>query len=396
MGILSIAAQDYLLISNLLHFVFAIALVIFMRVMLENSSNSLSRHEFKRFMGIVLVCLFADMLSYVFNMQKFPFAFIGNHIAMFVSVLSTVFVGYWWNHFFDVIFRDEKEPPKTSKLFLIPTIAALVMLIVNIPTGFLYYMDEGNAYTRGSFYFLSFIVQYISFAIVTVRALLIKFNERTVRRARMRRSIIAVGLITIFFGILQALAGGKVAIHCLGISAGMFIVFCRFQDDQITNDVLTGLNNRLSLDAYVIDRVKLYSTGSHGQRRLYFILMDINRFKHINDHHGHIEGDKALKCVADILKMVGAHHRQSLFLARYGGDEFAAVYEANSDAAAKELCSEIRDSVKNETKNWKYWLTISVGYAEYTGKEMSVSRLYTLADNALYEDKNRDSSKSDS
>lgn len=335
------------------------------------------------------------MLSYVFDMQKFPTAKIGNHIAMFVSVLFTAFVGYWWNRFFDILFRNDKEPPKTSRLFLIPTIAALVMLIVNIPTGFIYYMTEDNHYTRGDFYFLSFIIQYISFVIVIIRALLLKFDTRTVRRARMRSSVVIVGIVTIVFGLFQAFAGGKVAIHCLGITAGVFIIFTRFQDDQITNDSLTGLNNRLSFDAYVADKIKLYQTGSHGGRKLYMLLMDLNNFKRINDHNGHVEGDAALKFVSDILKGIGSRHKQSLFLARFGGDEFAAIFEANSDTAAKNLCNEIRDSVKNETKNWKFWLTISVGYARYTGKEMSIPKLYTLADNALYEDKKAGSSSSD-
>ena len=49
---------------------------------------------------------------------------------------------------------------------------------------------------------------------------------------------------------------------------------------------------------------------------------------------------------------------------------------------------EIKEAIKGETKDWKYWLTISVGYAEFTGKEMTHEQLYALADAALYNDKN--------
>jgi DNA mismatch repair protein MutL len=48
----------------------------------------------------------------------------------------------------------------------------------------------------------------------------------------------------------------------------------------------------------------------------------------------------------------------------------------------------IKETIKSETKDWKYWLTISVGYAEFTGKEMTHEQLYALADAALYNDKN--------
>ena len=164
-------------------------------------------------------------------------------------------------------------------------------------------------------------------------------------------------------------------------------LFFHFQDDQITNDALTGLNNRYALDAYIADKMQAYASGSHGQRKLYLIMMDINAFKRINDEHGHIEGDNAIKFIANLLKRVGASHRTTLFIARFGGDEFAAVYETSSETSAKALCNEIKDIVCTETKEWKYWLTIGTGIAKYTGKDMTIDKFYTEADEALYEDK---------
>ena len=180
-----------------------------------------------------------------------------------------------------------------------------------------------------------------------------------------------------------------IAIHCLGIVAGIFIIFCRFQDDQITNDFLTGLNNRNALESYLVDRIKDYHDGQHGTRILYLILLDINNFKRINDIYGHVEGDKALKCLAQALKRIGGKHRQTLFISRFGGDEFALIYETSSKANVESLCKEIKDTIKAETEGWKYWITVSAGYTEYTGRDMSMDRFFTLADNALYTDKRR-------
>ncbi len=387
MGILATSPASYLLTSNLFHFVFCIALIVYMRMALNNNFSSTSRREFKKFMLIVLAGLCFDMLSYVFDRHDSTFAYVMSHVTMFGSVSLTAFTGYWWNRFFDVLFKIERKGVKHQILYLLPTICAVILLIVNIPTGCIFYMIEGNVYVRGKFYFLSFALQYIAFVVLTIRALLVKIDIATLRRRKMRRNLIWVGIVTFVFGAFQVAANGEVALHCLGITAGMFIIFCRFQDDQITNDVLTGLNNRYALDAYIAEKMQAYASGNHGQRKLYLIMMDINDFKRINDEHGHMEGDNALKFVANLLKRIGASHRTTLFIARFGGDEFAAVYETSSEASAKNLCNEIKDLVCSETKEWKYWLTIGTGVAKYAGKEMMIDRFYSEADEALYVDK---------
>ena len=188
---------------------------------------------------------------------------------------------------------------------------------------------------------------------------------------------------------MQIITGGAVAFQCLGITGSIFILFTRFQDDQITNDILTGLNNRCALDAYIEDKIKIYADGTHGGASLYLIMMDINYFKRINDNYGHVEGDKAIKLVAHILKTVASPYKTDLFVARFGGDEFAAVFETNSENKVKILCEDIKNALADETKDLRYLLSIGTGYAVYGGKTMSLLSLYDRADKALYEDKDR-------
>jgi diguanylate cyclase (GGDEF)-like protein len=122
---------------------------------------------------------------------------------------------------------------------------------------------------------------------------------------------------------------------------------------------------------------------------LYLIMMDINYFKRINDTYGHVEGDKALKLVAHILKTIGGVYKSDLFIARFGGDEFSAVFESESEKRVRQLCSDIKDSLKRDTEDRKYRLTIGAGFALYTGRSMTIDELYERADKALYEDKDR-------
>ena len=379
----------YLTLSNLSGFAFCIFIVAFINVVLANRNNSHSRFTFKRLILLSIICLIVDMLAYTVSARLFFGAKFLHSVFLFARVLLTVCVGCFWNDFFDVAFHIQRVD-KTIRV-ICGTIAILTVaaLTENLFTGHLFYIDEGNVYTRGSLAFINFILQYFPMLILLFRALFYKHKTRTIRNLKLRVSFIWVSAIWLLFGLLQILALGKIAFHFLGVTASIFIMFLRFQDNQITSDLLTGLNNRYALDAYIEDRAKLYIDGMHGRAQLYLIMMDINDFKRINDIYGHLEGDKALKTVASTLKTVGASHREHLFVARFGGDEFSAVFETYSEHKVAELCEEIKRTLKDVTEENKYRLTIGTGYALYAGKTMSFTELYENADKVLYEDKNK-------
>ena len=149
----------------------------------------------------------------------------------------------------------------------------------------------------------------------------------------------------------------------------------------------TGLSNRLALETYLEDRIKIYEHGQRGLNSLYLIMMDVNHFKRINDNYGHPEGDRALRTVSDVLKEIADNYAGDIIFARFGGDEFCAVFEAKSEHAVKQLCALIKKTLVDKSEHLKYRLGISAGYAEYTGKGMRLGLLYEEADKALYEDK---------
>jgi diguanylate cyclase (GGDEF)-like protein len=202
----------------------------------------------------------------------------------------------------------------------------------------------------------------------------------------MRNAVVWLATLTLLFGFFQAIMGGVVATHCFGITVGSFIMFIKFQDDQITIDSLTTLNNRYALDNYLTDKLKDYSSGSRRQQVLYLLMMDLNNFKHVNDTYGHQEGDKMLRDVANKLKGLGAIYKSNLFLARYAGDEYAAVFEAMDYKTVRKLAKDIKDCVA-EVSIDDFRLGISVGIAAYAGDSMSQETLISIADKALYIDK---------
>jgi len=139
-------------------------------------------------------------------------------------------------------------------------------------------------------------------------------------------------------------------------------------------DPVTGLWNRHYLDTELAARV------ATGEPSLSVLMIDIDRFKPINDKHGHAIGDRALRAVATRLNAgIRAHDT----LARFGGDELVLMMPDTRIEAATLVAERLRELVADGTTEVPFNLTISVGVAELIEGE-SVTMLLERADKALY------------
>ena len=118
-------------------------------------------------------------------------------------------------------------------------------------------------------------------------------------------------------------------------------------------------------------------------------MIDLNRFKYINDQFGHIEGDTALKRTADALKIACSDNPFKTFIARYGGDEFIIIAKTESEELVNELSKTIKETLVrlNEEAGAEYELTASIGSACYCGDIADFQAALNKADEALYEEK---------
>ena len=147
-------------------------------------------------------------------------------------------------------------------------------------------------------------------------------------------------------------------------------------------DSLTGLNNRLYFNEVFereTERVLRYGN------KLCVLMMDVDNFKSINDTHGHITGDKALRAVADILR---SSVRKSDVLARFGGDEFVVLMPRADESSGSSLAKRIQRLIgewneKSPIPGVKLGLSIGIHEA---GPE-NVKDILIKADEKLYQDK---------
>lgn len=147
-------------------------------------------------------------------------------------------------------------------------------------------------------------------------------------------------------------------------------------------DGLTRLHNR----RYLMDFLDRELARSYRHRRPLSVLMiDIDRFKALNDRHGHLCGDFVLRELSDRLR--DAVRREDLF-ARYGGEEFSLVLVETGREEAAAAAERMRAAVETDPFKFdtvKLKVTLSVGVATTDGeRELTAADMLRLADDNLY------------
>jgi diguanylate cyclase (GGDEF)-like protein len=151
-------------------------------------------------------------------------------------------------------------------------------------------------------------------------------------------------------------------------------------------DELTGMYNRRGF-AIVVDR--LFAQAVRYNRPASLLMIDVDRFKSINDGYGHEAGDAMLRLVA---KCVDTELRHTDVLARYGGDEFVALLPETPVENAVEVAERIRAAIAGSPLHRDgaaVVTSVSIGIAAYPDHARSMDSLLARADRAMYLAKQR-------
>jgi diguanylate cyclase (GGDEF)-like protein len=153
----------------------------------------------------------------------------------------------------------------------------------------------------------------------------------------------------------------------------------RAAEVQASTDALTGLPNRRYFDEYVGLMARRRRSGD----AVGVLMVDIDKFKALNDTYGHATGDDVLRAVAGAI--VGAV-REDDVPARFGGEEFVILLRNPDPGVAVEVGERIRAAVRalDVRRLGVRAVSVSIGVAVASGPEASIEELIETADRALY------------
>ena len=310
-----------------------------------------------------------QMLSTIFNLGFFFSSYL---IGYFAFMYSECEINNTW------MFNNKK-----LYLSFIPTLILIVLTFLTLKFRFFFYIDINGEYIKGPHYFLVLLFVYGYLLLIGIKNFILYFNKKYYLKKEILLSLSSFVIFPLIFGIIQAFHTG-ISIICLGTTISLVQVFISMQNKRITIDSLTKLNNRDKLMQHLDSKISNVINND-----IYFVMIDIDNLKHINDTFGHVEGDRAIKTIADILKQSCGHY--TCMLARYAGDEFSIVFEGSLESVEK-LKNDIYTNLKvyQELTNGKYNLEVSLGYSRYDRFKMkNIVELIASADDELYKDKAR-------
>ncbi|HEX3688527.1 MAG TPA: GGDEF domain-containing protein [Solirubrobacteraceae bacterium] len=149
-------------------------------------------------------------------------------------------------------------------------------------------------------------------------------------------------------------------------------------EDRSVTDALTGLPNRRSAEETIR---RMVAQAGRTLSPLGVVLLDLDRFRVLNDLHGHSHGDKALAAVG---RLLSATIRASDFAARFGGEEFLLLLPETDRQGAIELAEKIRRQIERTELVQTGPITASFGVAGLPEDAVDPDELVRKADRALY------------
>ncbi|MCH1625225.1 GGDEF domain-containing protein [Ferdinandcohnia quinoae] len=204
----------------------------------------------------------------------------------------------------------------------------------------------------------------------------IKFNRKVIL------GIVYILLFFIWFDFLflnlnRLLSGILITIPLLLIAYFVLIFNRKVQYFHYlsNHDELTSIYNK----RYMVRKLEELKVNN---KPFHLYILDINNFKHINDTHGHIVGDKVIEMVADTLIR---STEPGDIIARWGGDEFIVITFENEKQDLRDF--NFTEAMFKFSYIFKEKITLSIGKATYPKDGREIKELLMIADQNMYENK---------
>ncbi|MDD3395563.1 MAG: GGDEF domain-containing protein [Anaerotignum sp.] len=331
----------------------------------------------------VFIIQFLDSVMWLIDGKQFLYAKSINWAVSSLYYFFNCFVGFVWFVYVSLLFYDKKIKIKKYWGGIgIPLVLNTAIIFLNLKYNIFFHIDENNVYSRGPYFFVSlltalpyfFIAFYYCIRVYQTAESILEKNDCATIMKTYFLPVIGIVFQYFFYGLSLIWA-------CVVLS--LLIIFINFQNKRISTDPLTQLNNRYQFDIYL-------QNIRHGMTKGEFysiLIIDVDKFKEVNDTYGHVFGDKILIGVASILRR--ACEETDAMIGRYGGDEF---YVFCKTAVKEEIMERIHRGVVefNATDSAGVGLSLSIGSSDFHGEEsFSKEGVVERADREMYKNKSK-------
>nr|WP_326214354.1 GGDEF domain-containing protein [uncultured Oscillibacter sp.] len=298
---------------------------------------------------------------------------IGVNVTLYF--LSTA-LAFSWACFVDYkLFGDHKRLRHRYPLLAIPGGIICLMAAANLFYPVFFEVNQANVYVRTSWFVLPYLVMY--FYLTYGAILACRYRKRVDKYLFMP---VMVFLIPLYIGSIVQLLCYGLALIWPTTALGLIFLYINLQNEETFLDPLTNLYNRNFLLYYMERIAKRGKRGPHTTG----IMLDINRFKHINDTYGHGQGDAVLQAVGNILLQAAA---DDAVVIRYGGDEFVILLENATAERVQCINDGIQEALRvyNASGSAPLPVTLSAGTAEFDHTD--IFSFFQEMDRRMYDEK---------
>ena len=300
----------------------------------------------------------------------------------YLNVVIIPFVAYSCFIFAEIGTRTDMTRKQIERLqlkLLIPIVLQAIVLLVSFCWSPDFWLDE-RLEPIDFYYFILSFTPMCYWVAATIRGLV---RARQAQNRPNLRTYLVVASYTpgvLIAGGAQVIFSLTTPIFCFWCTFIILFVYLHLQNHLISTDSLTMLNNR--------NRLHHFLHQQRDEKASFVIMVDVDHFKQINDTYGHAEGDKALVLVSQALKKACESLSYSMFLCRYGGDEFLMIAQTDvPDDVVNKIKECLQEEIANQKRSLSYTIEASVGFARWDGHPESFKESMINADKKMYEDK---------
>ncbi len=372
----------------------ALLLLIFLRIQHKSVKNSfvLDQKLFVTMLDMAIIQCFIEAGTNLWDKERIFVGLVGDadlgatidcNINMVLNVvyftINIVFGYIWCLYAVYKMFGSPRRVKRYAKIICGPAVIALASVWTTPFTGWVFTVKEGNIYSREVLWILPAIatIAYVVFGVCYIYA-----NRKRINKYMIMP--IALIISPIFIGALVQWLLPGTAIIAMVVTISLVGLYASSQSEFAYIDRLSGVYNRRYLDDYLTG-LNEDDANKKKQKTITGIMLDMDKFKAINDNFGHHVGDDAISQVGNILR---ENLGKMNFAARYGGDEFIIITPMLDSDSIETLIQKLTDAAneKNASGDYPYVLEFSYGYAQFTvGKEKDYDGFMQRMDDNMYE-----------